>query len=186
MIIRPTDKENLLDIIKFMISIEGPNADLNYIDTSRITDMSKLFYLSKFNGNISEWNTGNVLSMESMFYGSDFNGDISRWDVSRVTNMRAMFYYSRFNRDISKWDVSEVQDMSWMFNDSKFNKDIGNWDVSSLIYYNNIFSAASDYDKGLQEWIYVNPKLRDMDKYLTKKSINNYSNRWIEYDTRRK
>ena len=186
MIIRPTDKENLLDIIKFMISIEGPNADLNYIDTSRITDMSKLFYLSEFNGDISNWDTHNVTNMECMFYGSDFNGDISRWNVSKVTNMSGMFYCTKFNQDISRWEVSEVQDMSWMFNGSSFNQDIGKWDVSSLIYYNNIFAATSEYDKGLQEWKYVNPKLRDMDKYLTKKSINNYSNRWIEYDIRRK
>ena len=58
---------------------EKPNweANLNMIDTSKITDMSYLFStvtgLEKFNGNISKWNTSNVKNMSNMFYESNFN-----------------------------------------------------------------------------------------------------------------
>jgi surface protein len=39
--------------------------------------------------------------MGDMFYCSKFDGDISQWDVSNVTDMRGMFMFSKFNRDIS-------------------------------------------------------------------------------------
>jgi hypothetical protein len=72
--IRPRDKKELKEIILDTIKSDGLKADLNFIDTSGITDMSHLFSYSKFNGDISRWNTGNVLDMEGMFRCSNFNG----------------------------------------------------------------------------------------------------------------
>ena len=63
----PKTKQELQDIIKKRIEQEGPEVDLNDIDTSNITNMSYLFSRN------------------------DFNGDISNWDVSNVTDMRYMF-----------------------------------------------------------------------------------------------
>ena len=40
--------------------------------------------------------------MSRLFYNSNFNGDISEWDVSNVKYMDYMFNNSIFNRDISK------------------------------------------------------------------------------------
>src|SRR5574344_846271 len=111
----PKDKDELKQIIEERIENEGLKCDLNDIDVSNIINMSKLFYGSNFNGDISKWNVSNVTDMSSMFYGSEFNGDISKWNVSKVTDMRYMFRGSKFNGDISKWNVSEVTDMNRMF-----------------------------------------------------------------------
>ena len=74
----PETTEELRDIIKQRIETEGKEANLNDIDTSKITDMSNLFR------------------------ELDFNGDISNWDVSNVTNMGSMFYKCKsFNQNIS-------------------------------------------------------------------------------------
>jgi len=74
----PKDKDELQEIIKSQIKKYGLEVDLNNINTSQITDMSSIFYHSKFNGDISEWNVSNVINMNSMFYYSEFNQDISK------------------------------------------------------------------------------------------------------------
>ena len=76
-----TDK-TIKEIVKNEIKRLGLTADLNHIDTSKVTDMSYLFY------------------------GTIFDGDISNWDVSNVENMNYMFYNSQFNQDISKWNIN--------------------------------------------------------------------------------
>ena len=121
-IVTPKNKRELIDIINNTIAKEGPNCNLNFIDTSKITDMSGLFLKTKFNGDISNWDVSRVKNMMSMFAYSKFDGDISNWDVSKVKNMGSMFYYSSFTGDISKWNVSKVKNMGSMFYNSKLEK----------------------------------------------------------------
>ena len=98
--VQPKNKDELKKIIEDTIKEQGLNCDLNFIDTSKITDMSELFAYAKFNGDISTWDVSNVESMENMFRFSKFQGDISKWNVSNVKNMSAMFESSEFNGDI--------------------------------------------------------------------------------------
>ena len=89
--VQPKNKTELKEIVEKTIKEKGLDCDLNFIDTSKITDMSDLFAYAKFNGDISNWNVSNVESMENMFRFSKFQGDISKWNVSNVKNMSAMF-----------------------------------------------------------------------------------------------
>ena len=129
---RPKNKKELMEIIREIIAEKGPNCDLNFIDVSNITDMSYLFWKTKFDGDISKWDVSNVKDMSYMFASTPFNGDISKWDVSRVTNMAAMFMSSNFNKNISKWNVSNVEFMGWMFAYCPFNQDISKWNVRKV------------------------------------------------------
>ena len=104
---QPTTKDELKETIKDRISKEGHYCDLNDIDVSQITDMSDLFFMSKFNGDISKWDVSNVKNMFDMFADSKFNGDISKWNVSNVKNMGHMFHFSKFNHDISNWEINK-------------------------------------------------------------------------------
>ena len=76
----PETKKELRDIIENLIDKKGNNVDLNVIDTSKITDMSKLFddyFLNDFCGDVSQWNVSNVKDMNSMFfYCKHFNCDL--------------------------------------------------------------------------------------------------------------
>ena len=109
---QPKNKEELKSLLEQLIEKRGNEGDFNDIDTSLITDMSKLFYDNKtFNGNISEWNTSNVTNMNGVFCGAtSFNQPIGEWNTSKVTNMNNMFADAiSFNQDISNWKVKNVK-----------------------------------------------------------------------------
>ena len=75
----PKTKEELKKLVNNLIKERGNEADLNDIDTSEITDMTTLFYNSKFNGDISNWNVSNVKYMMSMFYKSPLEKNPPKW-----------------------------------------------------------------------------------------------------------
>ena len=88
----PETREELKNLVLQRIKSEGNEIDLNDIDVSNVTDMSALFGLPDFNGDISHWDVSNVTDMSGMFYGcSKFNQDISHWDVSKVKTMNYIF-----------------------------------------------------------------------------------------------
>ncbi len=126
------------------ITAWGQTADLNYIITTVVTDMSTIFTNSSFNGDISLWDVSSVTDMNNMFaVASSFNGDISGWDVSSVMDMTSMFYSARaFNADISGWDVSAVTDMTTMFFlASAFNQDLEEWGDHWLLDANGKYTG---------------------------------------------
>lgn len=135
--IKPTTTEELMYIIKQELERQGPDADLNHIDTSEITNMAMLFiFLDVRNIKIDNWDVSNVKDMSSMFRGcSDFNADLSGWDVSNVEIMDGMFFDCRhFNSDLSKWNVSRVVSMSSTFDGcEQFDSDLSNWNVSNVV-----------------------------------------------------
>ena len=55
------------DGINRSIKVLGDKCNLNFMDTELITNMSSMFYGSKFNGDISNWDVGNVTDMGYMF-----------------------------------------------------------------------------------------------------------------------
>ena len=136
--ITPSTKDELKSVIEAEIERQGPDADLNFIDTSLITDMACLFINCPDvrNIKIDQWDTSNVTNMDCMFEGlSDFNCDLSSWDVSKVENMDSMFMdCPQFNCDISRWDTSSVVNMDYMFSGCmNLETDLSNWNVANVI-----------------------------------------------------
>jgi surface protein len=130
---------NIEDVIKSLIKEHGNDIDLNHIDVQNVTDMSFMFYDSKFNGDISNWDVSNVKTMHNMFAYSKFNGDISKWNVQNVTDMHNMFAYSKFNGDISKWNVNNTN-ITNIFN-------YNNWYVDIIKeHYNGIIPKGKILD----------------------------------------
>ena len=97
--------------------------DLSNIDSSKVTDMSYMFYsctkLQKINfGNI---NTSSVKNMRSLFQScNNLNAvDISKFDTSSVTDMEQMFSdcYNLEIIDVSNFNTSKVENMFDLFDD---------------------------------------------------------------------
>ena len=173
---KPKTKEELKKLIDEEITKHGNECNLNFIDTSLITDMARLFYYSDFNGDISSWNVSNVKDFSGMFYNAlKFNGDISKWDTSKVEYMSSMFSYSRFNGDISEWDVSKVKSMELMFAYSRFKGDISKWNVSKVKDMRMMFSH-SPFNGDLSKWDVSNVK--DMDYMFSYAQFNQDLSRW--------
>ena len=119
----PKDYKELEKIVYDLIKERGDEADLNDIDTSKITDMERLFDDSNFDGNISNWDVSNVKDMAGMFGRSEFNSDISNWDVSNVTGMDYMFTKTNFNQDISSWNINPNCNIDSIFKECRIQEE---------------------------------------------------------------
>ena len=145
---KPATYKELRPIIEQELHKQGPDADLNFIDTSLITDMSSLFIdLKPRNIKVDEWGVSNVTNMRQLFMNcEDFVGDLSDWNVSNVTDMYAMFFncYS-FNSDLSDWDVSNVKNTRYMFYRCyKLDTDLSNWKLKTGCLTNHMFTDADN------------------------------------------
>ena len=95
--------------------------DLQYLNTSNVTDMSYMFYdcSNLKNLDVSHFDTGNVTNMHLMFNGcsSLTSLDVSHFDTGNVTDMGHMFYdcNSLTSLDVSNFDTGKVTDMKGMF-----------------------------------------------------------------------
>ncbi len=116
--VQPPSKDELRSIIEQELKQQGPDADLNFIDTSFITDMSYLFRRSYDKDRVDD---------SVVFYIRDIK--IDSWDVSNVTNMYAMFSgQMHFNCNLSHWDVRNVKNLDFMFHGcSKLRCDLSGW-----------------------------------------------------------
>ena len=158
----PETKEELIDNIKELLDENETN--INCIDTSKITDMSDLFYNSKFetiNIDVSNWDVSNVKDMSNMFYGcKKFEGKgLENWNVSNVTNMSHMFYYCKnFDCDLSNWNVSNANNMASMFYGcSKFKgKGLEKWNVNNKAKISSMFVGCNLIKKQPDWYIKLN------------------------------
>jgi len=140
--------------------------DLTKLNTSQVTNMSKMFYqagtgVTSLNIiGLDDFNTSQVTNMSYMFNytgnnATDFNiGDLSRWDTSQVTNMQHLFNCAgikatTFNvGNLDNWDTSSVVDMTQMFNKAGENSvtfnigDLSGWNTENVIGMANMFCNA--------------------------------------------
>ena len=104
--------------------------DASNFDTSKVTDMSRMFYdLRNITSlNLSNFDTSKVTTMNRMFSGmsSLTSLDLSNFDTSKVTTMGSMFYLDEIPKDKLKtiyvnndFDTANLTDTYLMFANRK-------------------------------------------------------------------
>lgn len=174
----PKNRQELLDIVSYMLKKQEPKLSLYDIDVSNVSDFSSIFSTVRsddlfmghsrdsfmdfdFSG-LKSWDMSSAENLSNMFnYNpiiSKFSDAIANWDTSNVRNMSHMFEdCSEFNGNLGKWDVSKVEDMSYMFydscDDSEFEGNgLENWDVSSVITMKSMFKGTDILIKNIKNW----------------------------------
>lgn len=166
---KPSSKSELKDAVIELLSKNGPNADLNCIDTSGIIDMFSLFEglpygMSKtFNANISRWDVSNVVNMCRMFANcQSFNGNLNKWNVNKVKDFRYMFHYcKKYNQPMDKWQINDEYaiNMAGMFSGCEnFNQNINTWNVSAVTNMHDMFKKCTKYNQPMDCWNVYNVK----------------------------
>jgi surface protein len=118
-------------------------------DTSQVTNMSSMFYLSGLTSlDVSEFDTSNVTNMSSMFFGCTrlTSLDLSNFDTNQVTDMSYMFanMQNLTSLNVSKFDTSNVTNMSYMFyHEYKLTTlDLSNFDTSKVTDMSYMFDTC--------------------------------------------
>lgn len=148
--------ETIRQIVYDAVNNLGNTANLNHIDTSKVTNMNDLFIRSlyeDFNGDISSWDVSNVKSFSSMFYNcTKFNCDISRWNPESGKEFIGMFERCyMFNQDLNNWDMRNAVDLSAMFRFCKdFNKSIDRWELYNAKHIDEMFYNCTKFNQDLR------------------------------------
>ncbi len=134
------------------------NQDISTWDTSKVTNMSYMFYnANAFDQDISGWDTSKVTDMSGMLSATSFNngGKPLSLNTSKVTNMSHMFYNANaFDQDISGWDTSKVTDMSGMLSATSFNNggkplSLNTAQVTNMF---KMFDGARSFNQDISHW----------------------------------
>ncbi len=144
--VKPTGFEVYYDTFTATTSMNLAN-----LDTSRVTDMSGMFYYcrSLTSLDVSNFDTSKVTNMSNMFAVCQnlTSLDLSNFDTSKVTDMSYMFSNcsNLTSLDLSNFDTSKVTSMQWMFEycSSLTSLNVSNFDTSNVTYMSYMFSDCS-------------------------------------------
>ena len=137
---------------KFLGYNNVKSIDLKYLDTSNVTNMSRMFETctSLTSLDLSNFNTSNVTDMNSMFCEctSLTSLDLSNFNTSKVRDMSSMFQNctSLTSLDLSNFNTSKVTGMGHMFLScsSLTSLDVSKFDTSNVTYMSAMF--AGDFE----------------------------------------
>ncbi len=125
--------------------------NLTYLDTSAVTDMTRMFYncSSLASLDVTGFNTSAVTNMSFMFdYCSSLTAlDVTNFDTSAVTNMSYLFYNcsALTALDVTNFDTSTATNMSAMFYNcaALTALDVTNFDTSAVTDMSYMFYGCS-------------------------------------------
>ena len=135
---------NMREMFKEMSNLTS--LDVSSFDTSKVTDMSYMFYRNGVTSlDVSGFDTSKVTVMSYMFLGMKniTNLDVNGWNTSNVTSMYGMFsgMSSVTSLDVSGFDTCNVTTMREMFREmgNLTSLDLSGFDTSNLTDMSTMF-----------------------------------------------
>ena len=113
------------------------------VDTSMVTDMTKMFYSCSQLKSIPSLNTSKATKMSNMFYGCSNLESIPVLDTSNVTTMDNMFFNCSNLESIPMLDTSNVTTMDSTFRGCTKLKTIPLSDTSKVLNMSSTFNGTS-------------------------------------------
>lgn len=148
------------------------NYDVAKLDTSKVTNMERMYYEAGYSvkdsfiiTGMENWDTSQVTNMFSMFeysaiYATTYNiGNVGKWNVSNVKDMCRTFSAAGMRAtnlyigDLSGWNTGNVETMVYMFSDLGWKSpsvnigNIGKWNVSKVTNMYGMFDGAGYWAK---------------------------------------
>lgn len=138
--LKPNDKLLLKSLIELSMLIWGRNANLNFINVSRVEDFSGMFtnkdnklvicrnlldYI-KQNGKVGQKEINKLVNFAgdwSTIRRHVFNGFIDEWNTGKGIIFKGMFKNSNFNQHELNLDLTSATHIHYMFEDAKYNHD---------------------------------------------------------------
>ena len=128
---------------------------IHMCDTSKITDMSRMFEDCKSLKyiNMKNWNTSNVENMQNMFDTCTVLStlNLNNWNVSKVKKFAEMFTNCKAltSLDISNWNTSSAESMYSMFASciGLTSIDLSGWNTSNVQNMNMMFRYCRRLEK---------------------------------------
>ncbi len=145
---RPKSTSHWFDYLTGITSI----TNINYLNTSEVTDMSYMFSccFDLENVSVSGFNTQNVTDMSHMFYYCESltSLDVSGFNTEKVTNMSNMFYLCKTltELDVNHFETQNVTNMSHMFDGLKGVSylDLSYFDTHNVTDMSGMFSTCTN------------------------------------------
>ncbi|HHJ5409107.1 TPA: BspA family leucine-rich repeat surface protein, partial [Enterococcus hirae] len=135
---------NMREMFKEMSNLTS--LDVSSFDTSKVTDMSYMFYRNGVTSlDVSGFDTSKVTVMSYMFLGMKniTNLDVNGWNTSNVTSMYGMFsgMSSVTSLDLSGFDTCNVTTMREMFREmgNLTSLDLSGFDTSNVTDMSTMF-----------------------------------------------
>ena len=154
-------KKELIEIIQALSLIDPKNINLNWIDISNITDLSRVF--AKSSGltiDCSEWDTKHVEKFNYIFAFINKSTTIkaNNWQFDSAKELDGMFYFT-FNDvnveiDAKHWNTENVTTMKNMFaycSNQNFLHYATKLDISGCTNFEKMF-ANSKCEEDLSNW----------------------------------
>ena len=175
-----------MNIINSLSQISPNDLDLNWVDISNLTDLTRVFAkLKNLNIDCSEWDTRHVEKFNYIFaFSSNTNIKANNWQFDSAKEFDGMFYMCKNTMnveiDAEHWNSENVETMKNMFH-SCTNQNLLHYatklDISGCLNFSKMF-ADSKCKEDLSSWEIPN----NIPGAFTEKNMNVYGNGSMVYN----